>query len=95
LAHFVFIRYIFTCFGIMYQEKSGNPDMYVHYPSPSSTYVGTYRKYVQRSVSKPLNFGLSSPRPAQKLHSVKSIFRRISLDKSLHHFRHWSYCFFA
>jgi hypothetical protein len=26
LAHFVFIWYIFSGFGIMYQEKSGNPD---------------------------------------------------------------------
>jgi hypothetical protein len=25
LAHFVFIWYIFSGFGIMYQEKSGNP----------------------------------------------------------------------
>jgi hypothetical protein len=26
LAHFVFIWSIFSSFGIMYQEKSGNPD---------------------------------------------------------------------
>jgi hypothetical protein len=25
LVHFVFVRYIFSGFGIMYQEKSGNP----------------------------------------------------------------------
>jgi hypothetical protein len=27
LVHFVFIWYIFPAFGIMYQEKSGNPDL--------------------------------------------------------------------
>jgi hypothetical protein len=26
LVHFVFIWYIFSGFGIMYREKSGNPD---------------------------------------------------------------------
>jgi hypothetical protein len=28
LVHFLFIWYIFSCFGIMYQEKSGNPGWY-------------------------------------------------------------------
>jgi hypothetical protein len=27
LVHFVFIWNIFLCFGIMYKEKSGNPDL--------------------------------------------------------------------
>jgi hypothetical protein len=30
LVKFVVIRYISPRFGILYQEKSGNPDMYIH-----------------------------------------------------------------
>jgi hypothetical protein len=30
LAHFNFSWYILSGFGIMYQDKSGNPDAYVH-----------------------------------------------------------------
>jgi hypothetical protein len=26
IAHFLAIWYIFSCFGILYEEKSGNPD---------------------------------------------------------------------
>jgi hypothetical protein len=34
LAHFVFIWYIFSSFGIMYQEKSGNPGLNIGTGSP-------------------------------------------------------------
>jgi hypothetical protein len=41
LVDFVFIWYIFSCFGIMYQDKSGNPGGYAE-----ETF---YRKQIESS----------------------------------------------
>jgi hypothetical protein len=42
LVHFVFICYIFSVFGIMYQEKSGNPDASSFFLLPNGRLNSTF-----------------------------------------------------
>jgi hypothetical protein len=46
LAHFVFILYMFPGFGIMYQEKSGNP-------APEGAPIGGESVFISSKVQSP------------------------------------------
>jgi hypothetical protein len=48
LVHFVFISYIFFGFGIVYQEKSGNPDF--QHRLPTTAHPTPLRKNINGTV---------------------------------------------